>query len=173
MAGEWIRKQDGAPSVRTIVIRYNSGACENSELEQLLAQIPYGLANKTWLECLRAGTKAMLRKLDQQASQTQTPVLARDQAQAQGKASAAIKAEAHIRSGRREAPFPARASTAVLADALTDPLTDTPGDAPARTKAIRSPLLGDGKTTQTQDEPTASDAPAAGFSKAARRMFDQ
>jgi len=165
VAGEWIRKQDSAPSVRTIVIRYNSGASENSELEQLLAQIPYGLANKTWLECLRAGTKAMLRKLDQQASQTQTPVLARDQAQAQGKASAAINAEAHIRPGRREAPFPARGSTAVL--------TDAPGNTPERTKAIRSPLLGDGKTTQTQDEPAASDAPAAGFSKAARRMFDQ
>ena len=169
MAGEWIRKQDGAPSVRTIVIRYNSGASENSELEQLLAQIPYGLANKTWLECLRAGTKAMLRKLDQQASQTQNPVLSRDQALAQGKASAAIKAEPHVRPGRREAPFPARTST----DALTDALTNAPGDAPARAKAIRAPLLGDGKTTQTQAEPAASDASTAGFSKAARRMFDQ
>ena len=148
MEAKWVRLQASTQSPRRIVIRYDPNALENVELERLLAQIPFGMTNKTMLECVKAGAKAMLRKLEQQAP-------------TQGKPTTPFTAEPAIKPGRREAPSP------------TDIPTDTPGEAAVRTKAIRSPLLGDGKTTQTQDEPAASDAPAAGFSKAARRMFDQ
>jgi hypothetical protein len=152
MEAKWVRLQASTQSPRRIVIRYDPNALENVELERLLAQIPFGMTNKTMLECVKAGAKAMLRKLEQQAP-------------TQGKPTTPFTAEPAIKPGRREAPSPT--------DIPIDAPTDTPGEAPARTKAIRSPLLGDGKTTQTQDEPAASDAPAAGFSKAARRMFDQ
>ena len=152
MEAKWVRLQASTQSPRRIVIRYDPNALENVELERLLAQIPFGMTNKTMLECVKAGAKAMLRKLEQQAP-------------TQGKPTTPFTAEPAIKPGRREAPSPT--------DIPIDAHTDTPGEAPARTKAIRSPLLGDGKTTQTQDEPAASDAPAAGFSKAARRMFDQ
>ena len=148
MEAKWVRLQASTQSPRRIVIRYDPNALENVELERLLAQIPFGMTNKTMLECVKAGAKAMLRKLEQHAP-------------TQGKPTTQFTAEPAIKPGRREAPSP------------TDAPIDAPGDAPPRTKAIRSPLLGDGKTTQTQDEPAASDAPAAGFSKAARRMFDQ
>jgi hypothetical protein len=152
MEAKWVRLQASTQSPRRIVIRYDPNALANVELERLLAQIPFGMTNKTMLECVKAGAKAMLRKLEQQA-----PI--------QGKPTTPFTAEPAIKPGRREAPSPT--------DIPIDAPTDTPGDTPERTKAIRSPLLGDGKTTQTQDEPAASDAPAAGFSKAARRMFDQ
>ena len=152
MEAKWVRLQASTQSPRRIVIRYDPNALENVELERLLAQIPFGMTNKTMLECVKAGAKAMLRKLEQQAP-------------TQGKPTTPFTAEPAIKPGRREAPSPT--------DIPIDAPTDTPGEAPARTKAIRSPLLGDGKTTQTQDEPAASDASAAGFSKAARRMFDQ
>jgi hypothetical protein len=148
MEAKWVRLQASTQSPRRIVIRYDPNALENVELERLLAQIPFGMTNKTMLECVKAGAKAMLRKLEQQAP-------------TQGKPTTPFTAEPAIKPGRREAPSP------------TDIPIDAPGDTSERTKAIRSPLLGDGKTTQTQDEPAASDAPAAGFSKAARRMFDQ
>jgi hypothetical protein len=148
MEAKWVRLQASTQSPRRIVIRYDPNALENVELERLLAQIPFGMTNKTMLECVKAGAKAMLRKLEQQAP-------------TQGKPTTPFTAEPAIKPGRREAPSP------------TDIPIDAPGDTPERTKAIRSPLLGDGKTAQTQDEPAASDAPAAGFSKAARRMFDQ
>jgi hypothetical protein len=152
MEAKWVRLQASTQSPRRIVIRYDPNALENVELERLLAQIPFGMTNKTMLECMKAGAKAMLRKLEQQAL-------------TQGKPTTQFTAEPTIKPGRREAPSPT--------DIPIDAPTDTLGEAPARTKAVRSPLLGDGKTTQTQDEPAASDAPAAGFSKAARRMFDQ
>ena len=152
MDAKWVRPQASTQSPRRIVIRYDPNALANVELERLLAQIPFGMTNKTMLECMKAGAKAMLRKLEQQAL-------------TQGKPTTQFTAEPTIKPGRREAPYPI--------DTPTDIPTDAPGDAPARAKAIRSPLLGDGKTTQTQAEPAASDAPAAGFSKAARRMFDQ
>ena len=69
MTAKWVRTQaDGTSAPRRVVIRYHPNAAENAELERLLAQIPYGLTNKTWLECLRAGAKAMLRTLDQRSS---------------------------------------------------------------------------------------------------------
>ena len=148
MEAKWVRLQASTQSPRRIVIRYDPNALENVELERLLAQIPFGMTNKTMLECVKAGAKAMLRKLEQQAP-------------TQGKPTTPFTAEPAIKPGRREAPSP------------TDIPIDAPGDTPERTKAIHTPLLGDGKTAQTQDEPAASDAPAAGFSKAARRMFDQ
>jgi hypothetical protein len=156
MEAKWVRLQASTQSPRRIVIRYDPNALENVELERLLAQIPFGMTNKTMLECVKAGAKAMLRKLEQQAP-------------TQGKPTTPFTAEPAIKPGRREAPSPAEIPTEIP----TDIPIDAPGDAPARAKAIRSPLLGDGKTTQTQDEPAASDASAAGFSKAARRMFDQ
>ena len=156
MDAKWVRPQASMQSPRRIVIRYDPNAVANVELERLLAQIPFGMTNKTMLECMKAGAKAMLRKLEQQAP-------------TQGKATTQFTAEPAIKPGRREAPSPAEIPTEIP----TDIPIDAPGDAPARAKAIRSPLLGDGKTTQTQDEPAASDASAAGFSKAARRMFDQ
>lgn len=156
MDAKWVRPQASTQSPRRIVIRYDPNALANVELERLLAQIPFGMTNKTMLECMKAGAKAMLRKLEQQAL-------------TQGKPTTQFTAEPAIKPGRREAPSP----TDTPIDIPIDIPIDAPGDSPARTKTVRSPLLGDGKTTQTQDEPAASDAPAAGFSKAARRMFDQ
>ena len=160
MDAKWVRPQASTQSPRRIVIRYDPNALANVELERLLAQIPFGMTNKTMLECMKAGAKAMLRKLEQQAL-------------TQGKPTTQFTAEPTIKPGRREAPSPTDIPIDTPIDIPTDIPTDAPGDGPARAKAIRSPLLGDGKTTQTQDEPAASDAPAAGFSKAARRMFDQ
>ena len=109
MASKWIRSQDDAPSpsTRTVVIRYNPSATENSELERLLAQIPYGLTNKTWLECLRAGTKAMLRKLDQESEKTPSPEQTKAEALARHKAPSPYTSTATLSSAaQREASAP-------------------------------------------------------------------
>ena len=146
MSGKWIRKQDGAPPIRTIVIRYNPSATENAELEQLLSQIPYGMANKTWIACLKAGTKAMLRKLEQESTQTPSPQ--------QTKAGQPQKSLA----------TPPLATTAPARSAPRGAVAPLPSDG----KTIQTKV-------QTRDEPVAPAAPAApaaGFSKAAQRMFD-
>ena len=149
---KWIRAQDDdAPSVRAVVIRYDPSVADNAELERLLAQIPYGLTNKTWLECLRAGAKAMLRKLDQQS-----PAQGQPQATSRAKVPTALpKADVPVST---PVPFP----------------TETPSR--RKPEDAAPPLLSDGRsheTNQTRDEPASSAAPAAGFSKAAQRMFDQ
>jgi hypothetical protein len=146
---KWIRAQDDdAPSVRAVVIRYDPSVADNAELERLLAQIPYGLTNKTWLECLRAGAKAMLRKLYQQSP-------AQPQATSRAKVPPALaKADVPVST---PAPFP----------------TETPS---RRKPEDAATLLSDGRsheTNLTRDEPASSAAPATGFSKAAQRMFDQ
>ena len=165
MASRWIRSHDDspAPSTRAVVIRYSPSAPENSELERLLAQIPYGLTNKTWLECLRAGAKAMLRKLDQEAAQTK--------AAQEGQRVGQKLAETQRLQEAIDAAVAAALPKYMNIKAPSPPsATETPSRSAAR--EAPAPLPSDGKEIQTKDEPAAPAAPAEGFSKAAQRMFD-
>lgn len=60
MSSNWIRGKAERPEKRRVVLIYETGDAKNAALEQLLERIPYGAGNKTLLECLRVGAKAML-----------------------------------------------------------------------------------------------------------------
>ena len=64
MASNWIRGKAERPAKRRIVLIYETGDAKNDDLEQLVDHIPYGQGNRVYLECLRAGAKAMLSQLE-------------------------------------------------------------------------------------------------------------
>jgi hypothetical protein len=64
MASNWIRGKAERPAKRRIVLIYETGDAKNDDLEQLVDHIPYGQGNRVYLECLRAGAKAMISQLN-------------------------------------------------------------------------------------------------------------
>lgn len=71
MSNTWVRQ--GRPEKRRVVLLYKTAEAKNKPIEDLLERIPYGQVNKTLLECLRIGTKAMLASIDGMQGQSGAP----------------------------------------------------------------------------------------------------